>query len=83
MSYSVYLVKNRAGFFLDFEHPTCKGKSMGERLTFTFALTGRREWGHGTQGVALGYGLAGLSARAGPQTRLFSYTLHLLNFSGF
>ena len=25
MSYSVYLVKNRAGFFLDFEHPTCKG----------------------------------------------------------
>ena len=39
--------------------------------------------GHGTQGVALGYGLAGLSARAGPQTRLFSYNLHLLNFSGF
>ena len=27
---------------------------MGERLTFTFSLTGRREWGHGTQGVALG-----------------------------
>ena len=26
---------------------------MGERLTFTFALTGRREWGHVTQGVAL------------------------------
>ena len=39
--------------------------------------------GHGTQGVALGYGLAGLSARAGPQTRLFSHNLHLLNFSGF
>ena len=38
---------------------------MGERLAFTFALTGRRKWGHGTQGVALGYGLAGLSARAG------------------
>ena len=56
---------------------------MGERLSFTFALTGRKEWGHGTQGVALGYGLAGLSARAGPQTRLFSYNLHLLNFSGF
>ena len=37
---------------------------MGERLTFTFALTGRREWGHGTQGVALGCGLTGLSARA-------------------
>ena len=26
MSYSVYLVKNRAGFFLDFEHPTQKGE---------------------------------------------------------
>ena len=38
---------------------------MGERLAFTFALTGRREWEHGTQGVALGYGLAGLSARPG------------------
>ena len=25
MSYSVYLVKNRAGIFLDFEHPTLKG----------------------------------------------------------
>ena len=81
MSYSVYLVKNRAGFFLDFEHPTCKGKSMGKRLAFTFALTGRREWGHGTQGVALGSGLVGLSARAGPQTRLFPHYLHLLNFS--
>ena len=56
---------------------------MGERLIFTFALTGRRDWEHGTQGVALGYGLAGLSARAGPQTRLFSHNLHLLNFSGF
>ena len=44
---------------------------MGERLAFTFALTGRREWGHDTQGVALGYELAGLSARAEPQTRLF------------
>ena len=43
---------------------------MGEWLIFTFALTGRREWGHGTQGVALGYGLAGLSARAGPRNRL-------------
>ena len=36
---------------------------MGERLAFTFALTGRRVWGHGTQGVALGYGLAALSGR--------------------
>ena len=48
---------------------------MGERLTFTFALTGRREWGHGTQGVALGSGLVGLSARAGPQTELFTHNL--------
>ena len=56
---------------------------MGERLAFTFALTGRREWGHGTQGVALGYGLAGLSVRAGPQTRLFSHNLHLLDISEF
>ena len=37
---------------------------MGERLAFTFALTGRREWGHGTQGVALGYELAALSGRS-------------------
>ena len=54
---------------------------MGEWLTFTFALTGRREWGHGTQGVALGYELVGLSARAGPQTRLFPHNLHQLNIS--
>ena len=56
---------------------------MGERLAFTFALTGRREWGYGTQGVALGWGLVGLSARAWPQTRLFPHNLHLLNFSEF
>ena len=43
---------------------------MGERLTFTFALTGRRNGEHGTQGVALGSGLVGLSARAGPQIGL-------------
>ena len=54
---------------------------MGERLTFTFALTGRGEWEHGTQGVALGFGLVGLSARAGPQTRLFPHNLHLLDIS--
>ena len=54
---------------------------MGERLAFTFALTGRREWGHGTQGVALGSGLVGLSARAWPQTRLFPHNLHQLNIS--
>ena len=44
---------------------------MGKQLAFTFALTGRREWGHGTQGVALGYELAGLSARTEPQIGLF------------
>ena len=54
---------------------------MGERLAFTFALTGRRVWGHGTQGVALGSGLVGLSARAGPQTRLLPHNLHQLNIS--
>jgi len=54
---------------------------MGERLAFTFALTGRRDWEHGTQGVALGYGLVGLSARAGPQKRLFPHNLHQLNIS--
>ena len=37
---------------------------MGEWLAFTFALTGRREWGHGTQGVALGWGLNALSGRS-------------------
>ena len=54
---------------------------MGERLISTFALTGRREWGHGTQGVALGYGLVGLSARTGPQTRLFPHNLPPLDIS--
>ena len=43
---------------------------MGEWLTFTFALTGRRNGEHGTQGVALGYELAGLSARTEPQIGL-------------
>ena len=56
---------------------------MGERLAFTFALTGRRDWEHGTQGVALGYGLAGLSARAGPQTRLFRTISTYLIFLDF
>ena len=53
---------------------------MGERLAFTFALTGRREWEHDTQGVALGYGLTGLSARAWPQPSLFPRNLHYLIF---
>ena len=39
---------------------------MGKRFTFTFALTGRRNGEHGTQGVALGSELVGLSARTGP-----------------
>ena len=41
---------------------------MGERLFITFALTGRRFGFYVTQGVALGYELAGLSARAWPLT---------------
>ena len=56
---------------------------MGEWLIFTFALTGRREWGHGTQGVALGWELVGLSARAGPQTRLFRTISTYLIFLDF
>ena len=28
MSYDVYCIKNRAEKFVDFEHPTCKGKSL-------------------------------------------------------
>ncbi len=56
---------------------------MGERLAFTFALTGRREWGHGPQGVALGWELAGLSARAGPQTGLFPHNLYLTKYFNF
>ena len=64
VSYSVYLVKNRAGFFLDFEHPTCKGKSKSQPFAHTFALTGRRRLYIDTQGVALGWGLAALSGRS-------------------
>lgn len=30
VSYSVYLVKNRAGFFLDFEHPTLQLSAFNE-----------------------------------------------------
>ena len=41
---------------------------MGEWLFITFALTGRRNGEYGTQGVALGSGLVGLSARAWPLT---------------
>ena len=44
---------------------------MGEWLTFTFALTGRRNGEHGTRGVAPGYELTGLSARTGPQIGLW------------
>ena len=41
---------------------------MGEWLFITFALTGRSSGLYVTQGVALGYELAGLSARAWPLT---------------
>ena len=36
---------------------------MGKWLAFTFALSGRRNGVHGTQGVALGYGGVALSGR--------------------
>ena len=54
---------------------------MGEWLAFTFALSGRREWYNGTQGVAPGSGLIGLSARAGPQTGLFTHNPHPFDIS--
>ena len=41
---------------------------MGEWLFFTFALTGRSFGFYVTQGVALGSGLVGLSARVWPLT---------------
>ena len=41
---------------------------MGEWLFITFALTGRSSGFYVTQGVALGSGLVGLSARAWPLT---------------
>ena len=59
----------------------CKGKSKNQSFAHTFALTGRRRFCIDTQGVALGWGLVGLSARAGPQTRLFPHNLHQLDIS--
>ena len=44
---------------------------MGERLAFTFALTGRREWGHGTQGVALALDLLGFQPAQGRRQGFF------------
>ena len=65
-----------------FPFPTpCKGKSKSQPFAHTFALTGRRRLCIDTQGVALGWGLVGLSARAGPQTRLFPHNLHQLDIS--
>ena len=58
-----------------------RAKVWAHLLFITFALTGRSSGFYVTQGVALGSGLVGLSARAGPQTRLFPHYLHLLNFS--
>ena len=37
---------------------------MGAVLMLTFALTGRTNGEHGTQGVALGYALTALSGRS-------------------
>ena len=51
---------------MDFEHPTCKGKSKSQPFAHTFALTGRRRLYTDTQGVALGYELAALSGRYTP-----------------
>ena len=56
---------------------------MGEQLAFTFALTGRRNGEHGTQGVALGYEPAGLSARTEPQIGLFRTIFIYLIFLNF
>ncbi len=50
--------------FLDFEHPTCMGKSKNQPFAHTFALTGRRCLCIDTQGVALGCGLTALSGRS-------------------
>ena len=44
---------------------------MGERLIFTFALTGRREWGYGTQGVALATDLLGFQPAQGRRQGFF------------
>ena len=44
-------------------------------------LQGVGDGDNGTQGVALGWGLVGLSARAGPQTELFTHNLPPLDSS--
>ena len=44
---------------------------MGKWLAFTFALTGRREWGHGTQGVALALDLLGFQPAQGRRQGFF------------
>ena len=44
-------------------------------------LQGVGDGDNGTQGVALGWRLAGLSARAGPQTELFTHNLPPLDIS--
>ena len=46
---------------------------MGERLAFTFALTGRRRLFTDTQGVALGYELAALSGRSRRRFELIEF----------
>ena len=46
---------------------------MGERLIFTFALTGRRRLYADTQGVALGCGQAALSGRSRRRFELIEF----------
>jgi hypothetical protein len=58
--------KRHPGFGMRTMGAPCKGKSL--RLSYTFALTGRSYIAFTTQGaasLALGYGIAGLSARSG------------------
>ena len=54
----------------------CKGKSNKQPFAHTFALTGRRALYPGTQGVALGWGLAALSGRSRRNSSLFPQRGH-------
>ena len=58
---------------MDFEHPTCKGKSKSQPFAHTFALTGRMRLYADTQGVALGYELTALSGRSRRRFELIEF----------
>ena len=49
-----------------------RAKVINNRCAHTFALTGRRAFYPGTQGVALGWGLAALSGRSRRNSSLFA-----------